>query len=67
VEHGASGFIVDDESEAIAALSRIDRLDRHKVRQAFERRFLTRRMTDDYLRIYRTLLNRELVPASATL
>jgi glycosyltransferase involved in cell wall biosynthesis len=69
VEHGASGFIVDDEPEAIAALSRIDRLDRHKVRQAFERRFLTRRMTDDYLRIYRTLLYRgqdELVPASAT-
>jgi glycosyltransferase involved in cell wall biosynthesis len=69
-EHGASGFIVDDESEAIAALSRIDRLDRHQVRQAFERRFLTRRMTDDYLRIYRTLLNRgqdDLVPASAIL
>jgi len=70
VEHGASGFIVDDEPEAIATLSRIDRLDRHKVRQAFERRFLTRRMTDDYLRIYRALLNRaqdELVPASARL
>ena len=70
VENGASGFIVDDESEAVAALSRIDRLDRHQVRQAFERRFLTRRMTDDYLRIYRKLLNRaqgELVPAAAKL
>jgi glycosyltransferase involved in cell wall biosynthesis len=69
VEHGASGFIVDDESKAIAALSRIDRLDRHQVRPAFERRFLTRRMTDDYLRIYRTLLDRaqgELTAVSAT-
>jgi len=70
VEHGASGFIVDNETEAIAALSRISGLDRHHVRQAFERRFVTRRMTDDYLRIYRTLLNRaqgELAAVSATL
>jgi glycosyltransferase involved in cell wall biosynthesis len=70
VEHGVSGFIVGDESEAIATLSRIGRLDRHQVRQAFERRFLTRRMTDDYLRLYRKLLNRAqggLAPASATL
>jgi glycosyl transferase family 1 len=57
VEHGASGFIVDNEAEAVVALSRIDGLDRHHVRQAFERRFITRRMTDDYLRIYRALLN----------
>ena len=70
MEHGASGFIVDNETEAIAALSRINGLDRHQVRQAFERRFITRRMTDDYLRIYRTLLNRaqgELAAVSATL
>jgi hypothetical protein len=70
VEHGVSGFIVGDESEAIATLSRIGRLDRHQVRQAFERRFLTRRIPDDYLRIYRKLLNRAqggLAPASATL
>jgi glycosyltransferase involved in cell wall biosynthesis len=70
VEHGVSGFIVDNETEAIAALSRINGLDRHQVRQAFERRFITRRMTDDYLRIYRTLLNRaqgELAAVSATL
>jgi glycosyltransferase involved in cell wall biosynthesis len=70
VEHGTSGFIVDNVPEAVAALSRIDSLDRHHVRRAFERRFITRRMTDDYLRIYRTLLNRaqgELAALSATL
>ena len=70
VEHGTSGFIVDNVPEAVAALSRIDSLDRHHVRRAFERCFITRRMTDDYLRIYRTLLNPaqgELVALSATL
>jgi glycosyltransferase involved in cell wall biosynthesis len=70
VEHGASGFIVDDETEAVAALSRINGLDRHHVRQIFERCFITRRMTDDYLRIYQTLINRargELMAVSTTL
>jgi glycosyltransferase involved in cell wall biosynthesis len=57
VEHGTSGFIVDNEAEAIEALSRINGLDRHQVRQVFERRFITLRKADDYLRIYRALLN----------
>src|SRR5215216_6062857 len=53
IEDGTSGFVVDGEVEAAAALSRIEDLDRRHVRQAFERRFATRRMTEDYLRIYR--------------
>ena len=57
VEHGTAGFIVGNEAEAIEALSWIDRLDRHQVRQVFERRFITRRMTDGYLRIYHELIN----------
>jgi hypothetical protein len=55
VEDGTSGFVVDGEVEAAAALSRIEDLDRRHVRQAFECRFATRRMTEDYLRIYRKL------------
>jgi glycosyltransferase involved in cell wall biosynthesis len=57
VEHGTSGFVVDNEAEAVAALSKIGNLDRHNVRGAFERRFITRRMTGDYLRTYEALLN----------
>lgn len=52
VEHETSGFVIDGEAEALAALSRIEHLDRRQVRQAFERRFTTRRMTHDYLRTY---------------
>ena len=52
LEHETSGFVIDGETEALAALSRIEHLDRRQVRQAFERRFTTRRMTHDYLRTY---------------
>jgi glycosyltransferase involved in cell wall biosynthesis len=58
IEHRTSGFVVDGEAEAVAALARIEDLDRHQVRRAFERRFTTRRMTDNYLLSYRNLLNR---------
>jgi glycosyltransferase involved in cell wall biosynthesis len=55
VEDGTSGFVVDDEAAAAAALSRIRDLDRGCVRRAFERRFTARRMTEEYLRIYQRL------------
>ena len=55
VEDGTSGFVVDDEAAAAAALNRINDLDRRLVREAFERRFTSRRMTEEYLRIYQKL------------
>jgi glycosyltransferase involved in cell wall biosynthesis len=55
IQDGVSGFVVDNELQAAAALSRIADLDRHVIRQAFERRFTTRRMTIDYLGIYQRL------------
>jgi glycosyltransferase involved in cell wall biosynthesis len=55
IQDGVSGFVVDNEMQAAAALSRIADLDRQVIRQAFERRFTTRRMTIDYLGIYQRL------------
>jgi glycosyltransferase involved in cell wall biosynthesis len=55
VEHGVTGYIVDDEAQAAAALRRLAGLDRSRIRLAFERRFTARRMAEDYLRIYRRL------------
>ena len=55
VENGASGFIVDDVTEAVRAVDRLDRLDRHEVRCCFERRFTVERMASKYLDIYRSL------------
>jgi glycosyltransferase involved in cell wall biosynthesis len=53
IEDGASGFIVDDEAAAMAAIESLPLLCRARVRQAFEARFTSRRMAEDYLRLYR--------------
>jgi glycosyltransferase involved in cell wall biosynthesis len=56
IEHGVSGFIVDSEEEAIAAVRRLPQLDRAKVRAAFDARFTGRRMAEDYVRLYERLI-----------
>ncbi len=55
VEEGLTGFIVEDEVSAIAAVSRLDTLSRQAVRRRFEERFTARRMAEDYLRCFRAL------------
>jgi glycosyltransferase involved in cell wall biosynthesis len=55
LEDGVSGFVVEDETGALAALHRIGTIDRAAVRGAFEARFTTRRMAEDYLALYRRL------------
>jgi glycosyltransferase involved in cell wall biosynthesis len=55
IDHGVSGFLVDDLSEAVAAAERIGELDRGKIRSAFERRFAIERVASDYMRVYRSL------------
>lgn len=55
VEDGVSGFIVEDETGAMAAVNRLPRLSRATVRQRFDLRFTARRMAEDYLGIYRSL------------
>jgi glycosyltransferase involved in cell wall biosynthesis len=55
VDHGVTGFIVEDESEAIAAIGRVHTMSREMVRSHFQRRFTARRMALDYLDVYRDL------------
>ena len=57
VEEGVTGFVVDDEEQAVAALRRLHSLDRARVRRRFEERFTARRMAEDYLAIYRHLIS----------
>lgn len=56
IENDVSGFIVDSEEEAAQAVKRAVRLDRRKVREAFERRFTARRMANNYVEQYQQLL-----------
>lgn len=55
VDDGVSGFIVDSEAEAVAAVSRLAMIDRRRVRSVFEQRFTAERMAADYLSVYRSL------------
>ena len=56
VEDGVTGRIVGTMDEAISALPHVLAMDRRVVRQRFEERFSAKRMTDDYLGVYRKLL-----------
>jgi glycosyltransferase involved in cell wall biosynthesis len=55
IDHGVTGFIVDDEEGAVAALRRLAELDRRAVRARFEERFSSKRMAQDYVRNYEAL------------
>ena len=55
IEHGRSGFLVDDLQEAVLAVERASTLDRRQIRHAAVRRFSVERMIDDYERVYREL------------
>ena len=56
VDDGVTGFIVDDEEEAIAAIHRLGELDRRQVRAVFEQRFTARRMAENYIHHYQRTL-----------
>ncbi|MET4898359.1 glycosyltransferase family 4 protein [Sphingomonadaceae bacterium jetA1] len=58
IEDGVTGFLVDSVEEAIAAVVRIDEIDRAACRRAVETRFSVDRMADAYLALYRSILGR---------
>jgi glycosyltransferase involved in cell wall biosynthesis len=53
VRPGVSGFIGESTAELVAAVSRVDTIDRAECRRDFERRFVVTRMVDDYEALYR--------------
>ena len=61
VEQGVTGFIVETEDQAVAAVRRIATIDRRAVRARFELRFSANAMARRYLALYH-----ELIEASET-
>ena len=55
IADGETGFIVDSVDGAVAAVQRLETLDRAQCRRVFEARFLARRMAEEYLAVYRRL------------
>ena len=56
VDEGVTGFVVESEEEAVAAVGRLSELSRDTVRRTFERRFCARRMAQDYVDVYQELI-----------
>jgi glycosyltransferase involved in cell wall biosynthesis len=56
VDHGVTGFLVDGVEAAADAVDDAVRLDRRQVATVARQRFSAARMVDEYLRVYRTLL-----------
>lgn len=57
IEHGVTGFIVNNEDEAVEAVGRLGELDRNRIRQRFEERFSSRVMAQQYLDLYQELID----------
>jgi glycosyltransferase involved in cell wall biosynthesis len=58
VEEGRTGFLIEDEAGAAAAVPRIAGLDRAAVSANTRARFSVERMADDYIALYRRILRR---------
>jgi glycosyltransferase involved in cell wall biosynthesis len=56
VDDGVTGFIVEDEIGAVAAVNRLARVPRERVRRHFEERFTSRRMAQQYVDLYQAVI-----------
>ncbi len=58
IEHGVTGFLVDNPGEVHAAIERVSEIDRAVVRQVVADRFTIDHMADAYIGLYRQILGR---------
>jgi glycosyltransferase involved in cell wall biosynthesis len=58
IDHGVTGFLVDDLDGAVDAIARIGEIDRAACRAAVAARFTVDHMADRYVSLYRKLLGR---------
>jgi len=59
IDHGLTGFIVEDELSAVNAVGRLADMDRVAIRKHFEKRFSSRRMAEDYVEAYRSQMEQK--------
>jgi glycosyltransferase involved in cell wall biosynthesis len=55
LEDGVTGFIVENEQQAIEAVAKIGTLDRDRIREEFNHRFTAHHMAQNYLKLYSRL------------
>jgi glycosyltransferase involved in cell wall biosynthesis len=65
IQDGVTGFVVESINDAVSAVGRLQWLDRRDCRHAFESRFDAARMAEEYVTIYRRLVDRNVEPIVA--
>lgn len=63
VDHGITGFVVEDVHGAVGAVNRLGELSRHEIRAQFERRFTADTMAQNYVDNYTRLLHAQKRPS----
>ncbi|AKJ31198.1 glycosyl transferase [Caldimonas brevitalea] len=58
MDHGVSGFVVSNQSQAIEAARSIGEIDRQACRRGFERRYVSSIMASEYVKVYESLARR---------
>ncbi len=58
IDHGVTGFVVDDVPSAVRAVHHISEIDRRRCREVFDSRFTAQRMARDYIAVYEALIHR---------
>ena len=56
LDDGVTGFIVEDEIGAVAAVNRLHKVPRAGVRKQFEARFTSHRMAQEYVQAYQSVI-----------
>jgi glycosyltransferase involved in cell wall biosynthesis len=56
IEHGRSGFVVENQEQALKAVQNISLLERCECRIFFEERFTSDRMAKDYVNVYQHMI-----------
>ena len=59
IQNGKSGFLVNNVDEAIASVARINEIDRATCRRHVERHFTVDRMINEYIHVYKMILDSE--------
>ena len=57
MEDGVTGFIVRDLDDAVNGVNRVRDLSRLRCREVFEKRFTAERMANDYIDVYKRLID----------
>jgi glycosyltransferase involved in cell wall biosynthesis len=56
IDHGVTGFLVDDVDSAMAAVAAAADLDRHRIAESAADRFAVATMIDEYVTVYRDVM-----------